>query len=69
MPARFDVVAHPEHYTQGEIEVIDAIVDWKLNYCLGNVLKYVARCNHKGNKRQDLLKARQYIDFELEKNT
>lgn len=67
MPARYDVVAHPHHYTQGKIECIDFIIDKGLNFCLGNAVKYIVRCNLKGNKRQDLLKARQYIDFELEK--
>lgn len=67
MPARFDVVAHPPHYTSGNIECIDFIIDKGLNFCLGNAIKYIVRCNHKGKKREDLLKAKQYINFELEK--
>ncbi len=62
-----DNVAHPAHYTSGNIEVIDFILDQKLGYCLGNAVKYICRCNHKGNKRQDLEKAIQYLKFELEK--
>lgn len=60
-------VSHPPHYCVGKIEVIDFIVDQGMNYCLGNVVKYVCRADHKGSKRQDLEKAKQYIDFELEK--
>ena len=57
----------PKHYTQGNIEVIDFIIDQKLDYCEGNVVKYICRHKHKGNSTTDLLKARQYIDFLLEK--
>lgn len=32
-------------------------------YCLGNILKYVSRYGKKGVKREQLMKARQYIDF------
>lgn len=31
-------------------------------YCIGNVLKYILRCKHKGGIN-DLYKAREYIDF------
>ena len=60
-----DQVNNPKHYTHGNIEVIDAILDWDLNFCLGNAIKYVARCNHKGNKKQDLQKAIWYIEREI----
>lgn len=63
----FEEVEIPKHYRQGKIEVIDFILDQKLGYCLGNAIKYICRCNHKGNKRTDLLKAIQYLNFELEK--
>lgn len=64
-----DIIKNPSHYTYGNIECIDYIIDKELDFCLGNVVKYVTRAGHKdGNsKRQDLLKARQYLDFELEK--
>lgn len=60
-----DPVNHPEHYTYGEIEVIDAIEDWGLSYHLGNAVKYIARCNHKHNKTEDLEKAIWYLQREL----
>lgn len=62
-----DQVNSPSHYTQGNIEVIEVIEDWKLNYNLGNAIKYIGRCEHKGNKKQDLEKAIWYIKRELER--
>ncbi len=62
-----EMVNHPNHYNQGRYEVIDVIEDWDLNFCLGNAVKYIARCNHKGNKKQDLEKAIFYLKRELEK--
>lgn len=55
-----DMVNNPKHYTQGKIEVIEVIEDWKLNYCEGNVIKYVARYKYK-NGLEDLKKAEFYI--------
>lgn len=60
-----DVVNHPQHYTYGSIEVIDAILDWNLDFCLGNAIKYIARCEHKNNKIEDLKKAIWYIQKEI----
>lgn len=57
-----DVINHPSHYTRGKIEVIDFIEDQQLPYHLGNVIKYVARAGHKGDKLEDLKKARWYLD-------
>lgn len=62
-----DSVNHPKHYTQGGIEVIDAIEAWGLNFRLANVIKYVARSDHKNNKLEDLKKARWYLDREISK--
>ena len=61
-----DSVNHPKHYNTGSIEVIDAILDWKLDFCLGNAIKYIARCNYKNNKVEDLKKAIFYINREIE---
>lgn len=57
-----DAVNHPRHYTFGKFEVIDVIEDWGLPYHLGNVVKYVARHEHKGSPLEDLRKARFYLD-------
>ena len=57
-----EMVDHPTHYNQGKIEVIDAIEDWNLNFCEGNVVKYVARSRHKRETLQDLKKAQWYLN-------
>lgn len=57
-----DVVNHPSHYTYGGIEVIDALEAWDLPFHLANVVKYAARCRHKGKPLEDLKKARWYLD-------
>src|SRR5262249_32453004 len=64
-----DLVNHPPHYGGGEnkyeaIKVIDA---WELSFCLGNVVKYICRADSKGNKLEDLKKARWYLDHEIER--
>ena len=61
-PKEEDVINHPSHYTRGKIEVIDFIEDQQLPYHLGNVIKYIARAGHKGDKLEDLKKARWYLD-------
>lgn len=60
-------VDHPKHYNAGRIEVIDAIEDWKLGFHLGNVVKYVARAEHKGKPLEDLKKAQWYLNRAIEK--
>ena len=45
-----DNVNNPEHYNIGDIEVIDFIDSWNLNFNLGNVIKYVVRCDYKDDK-------------------
>jgi hypothetical protein len=62
-----DMVNHPPHYNFGTIEVIDAIEDWNLPYFLGNVVKYVARCDYKGKPLEDLEKAAFYLDREIKR--
>lgn len=64
-------VVYPSHYTQGSIECIDAIYsalghEGFRAYCKGNVLKYIWREQFK-NGTEDLAKARQYIEFILER--
>lgn len=62
LPKKEDIINHPSHYTRGKIEVIDFIEDQQLPYHLGNVIKYIARAGHKGDKLEDLKKARWYLD-------
>jgi hypothetical protein len=61
-----DPVNHPPHYTQGEIECIDAIRaalgrEGFVAYCRGNAIKYLWRCEHKGGM-EDWRKADWYIN-------
>ena len=61
-----DLVNQPPHYTQGEIECIDAIeaaltAEEFRGYCKGNALKYIWREKHKGG-RESLAKARWYVN-------
>lgn len=53
------------HYKQGKVEVIDTIESYNLNFNLGNAVKYICRCNYKGDKVNDLKKAIWYINREL----
>jgi hypothetical protein len=63
-----DPVSRPAHYTQGQIEVIDAIEGLGLDcdFLLGNVLKYVARARFKGAEVQDLRKAQWYLNRKIQ---
>ncbi len=60
-----DMVNHPPHYKTGGIETID-IIEAKLTregfraYCVGNVIKYITRAEHKGGD-EDLRKAEWYL--------
>ena len=62
-----DNVNHPAHYKVGGIETIDFIEAKGLNYHLGNVVKYITRADTKGNREEDLLKARWYLNREIAK--
>lgn len=59
----YDIVNNPSHYTSGNIEVIDFIEDKHLGFCLGNVVKYVARAGKKDPNKEieDLKKAEWYL--------
>lgn len=68
-----DPVSHPNHYqSKTGLEVIDAIKAFTEDcegiegYYTGNVIKYVCRWKKK-NGLEDLKKARQYLDWLIEK--
>lgn len=64
-----DLIKNPAHYCKGrKYEPKDVIHDWGLNFNLGNAVKYISRNGRKdGNSvLQDLMKARQYLDFEID---
>jgi len=65
--AKQDAVNSPSHYKQGGIECIDAIAASMshlefLGYLKGNCQKYIWRYKHKGNEKQDLAKAKWYLE-------
>ena len=62
-----EAVNHPAHYNAGGVEAIDVIEAWDLGFCLGNVVKYLARAGKKSPATtvEDLKKARWYLDREI----
>ena len=54
---------NPQHYRTGSIEPWDYIVDQRLGYLEGNIIKYITRAGKKDNESRpdDLLKAQAYI--------
>jgi uncharacterized protein DUF3310 len=58
-------INHPAHYTFSAIEPIDVIEAWELGFHLGNAVKYIARAGRKGDRLEDLKKARWYLDREI----
>lgn len=60
-----DPVDSPAHYFMpGGFEIIE--ITRHLNYPLGSAVKYVVRCDHKGNPIEDLRKAIRCIEIEIE---
>jgi hypothetical protein len=66
-----EAVNHPKHYggKDNPLEVINIINHYKLNFELGNLIKYVLRADNKGNRKQDLQKALWYLQHELNKDS
>lgn len=60
-------VNHPQHYNAGKIEAIDVIEDWKLNFSLGCVIKYLCRAEYKDSTIQDLEKASWCLNREIQR--
>ena len=61
-----EMINHPSHYNQG-IEAIDYIESHKMNFNIGNVIKYVTRAKHKGTELEDLKKSLWYLQREIER--
>jgi hypothetical protein len=66
-----EAVNHPKHYggKDNPLEVINIINHYKLNFELGNLIKYVLRADNKGNRKQDLQKALWYLKYEINKES
>lgn len=62
-----NAVKHPSHYAEGrKYEPKDVIRDWKLNFNLGSAVKYISRAGRKDDIVQDLKKAQEFIQFEID---
>ena len=56
------------HYDNGkDYDVIDVINDFNLNFSRGNILKQRGRAGKKKDELQDLLKAKDYLEREIER--
>lgn len=68
-----DMVKHPNHYNSKSMECKEIIavmvegLEGEDAFFMGNAIKYLYRFSDKGTPEQDLRKAKQYIDFMLEK--
>jgi len=49
-----------------DYDVIDICTDYNLNFNRGNILKYVVRAGKKDDELQDLRKALDYLQREIE---
>lgn len=59
-----------DHYCMNGFEAIDVIEAYGLGFSLGNAVKYILRCGHKGGMTDevtDLEKARAYLTREIER--
>lgn len=61
-------INHPKHYTQG-IEAIDFIDSHRLNFSLGNAVKYIVRAGLKDGEpaEEALQKAVWYLEHEIKR--
>lgn len=67
-----DLINNPSHYKAygfDSLKLIEIIskncFNKEFNFYICNALKYIIRCNFKGNKEQDLLKAQFYLNYIL----
>lgn len=62
----FNTVYEPQHYKTADVETIEIIEQLTKDYepeeayIAGNIIKYLARANHKGTKQDDLAKLANY---------
>lgn len=61
------MINKPDHYCKGrKYEPKDVIRDWNLGFNLGNAVKYISRAGRKDDIVQELKKAQEYLQFEIE---
>lgn len=60
-------INHPPHYGgDSPYETIKVIEAWRLDFHLGNAVKYISRAKLKGAELEDLKKARWYLDRKID---
>lgn len=63
-------INHPAHYggADNTYEAIKVIETWQLDFCLGNVVKYISRAGKKDPTKEleDLKKAAWYLDRRIQ---
>lgn len=57
---------NPEHYNRLNPQPKDVIREWGLNFNLGSAVKYISRAGYKDDIVQDLKKAQEFIQFEID---
>lgn len=62
----FDVIHKPEHYNVHPSGIEPISITKYETFFRGNILKYVLRAPYKGSELEDLEKAREYLDREIE---
>ena len=62
-----DNVNHPKHYTSHPSGIEAIQITEHMNFCLGNAVKYILRCDMKGAPMEDLHKAIWYIKREIQR--
>jgi len=67
--SEYEKINHPNHYQAENMEAIDVIEAYNLNFSLGSALKYILRAGKKPNEKtsEDLNKAIWYLQREIER--
>lgn len=60
-----EIIERPKHYTEHPSGIECITITEHMPFCLGNVIKYVWRAGLKGDRLQDLKKARWYLEREI----
>jgi hypothetical protein len=61
------MVNHPPHYNSHPSGIEQIEVTGHMNFCLGNAVKYIWRCDDKDDAIQDLQKAIFYLKWEIKR--
>lgn len=71
MEDKKEMVNHPSHYCQGDMECIDGLIGAfgrkeVATFCKINAMKYIWRLGHKDDEAQEIGKIKWYLDKYLE---